>query len=89
MEKEKNSTKFKVLIGVLTALLIALGVYTVSLYNDSKNTVANLETQKTLYTLKVQYLAKARMSTDTPQRGHGVQALAHPYQLPQDLRRLP
>ncbi|MAO08896.1 MAG: hypothetical protein CL596_09315 [Alteromonas sp.] len=47
MEKEKNSTKFKVLIGVLTALLIALGVYTVSLYNDSKNTVANLETQKT------------------------------------------
>lgn len=46
MDKENNSTKFKVLIGVLTALLIALGVYTVSLYNDSKNTVAGLENQK-------------------------------------------
>ena len=47
MEKERSSTKFKILIGVLTALLIALGVYTVSLYNDSKNTVAGLEKQKT------------------------------------------
>jgi len=46
MDKENNSTKFKVLIGVLTALLIALGVYTVSLYNDSKNTVTALENQK-------------------------------------------
>ncbi|MEZ4858522.1 MAG: hypothetical protein R2781_06895 [Flavobacteriaceae bacterium] len=46
MNHESNSTKFKVLIGVLTALLIALGVYTVSLYNDSKNTVAGLEKQK-------------------------------------------
>jgi cell division protein FtsB len=46
MDKENNSTKFKVLIGVLTALLIALGVYTVSLYNDSKNTVTGLENQK-------------------------------------------
>lgn len=46
MNNESNSTKFKVLIGVLTALLIALGVYTVSLYNDSKNTVAGLEKQK-------------------------------------------
>lgn len=47
MNNESNSTKFKILIGVLTALLIALGVYTVSLYNDSKNTVAGLEKQKT------------------------------------------
>ncbi len=46
MDNENNSTKFKVLIGVLTALLIALGVYTVSLYNDSKNTVTALENQK-------------------------------------------
>lgn len=46
MDKENSSTKFKVLIGVLTALLIALGVYTVSLYNDSKNTVTGLENQK-------------------------------------------
>ncbi len=47
MNNESNSTKFKILIGVLTALLIALGVYTASLYNDSKNTVAGLEKQKT------------------------------------------
>ncbi|MBW2937068.1 hypothetical protein KXJ69_03060 [Aureisphaera sp. CAU 1614] len=46
MNNESNSTKFKILIGVLTALLIGLGVYTVSLYNDSKNTVAGLEKQK-------------------------------------------
>lgn len=46
MDKENNNSKFKVLIGVLTALLIALGVYTVSLYNDSKNTVTGLENQK-------------------------------------------
>lgn len=47
MEPEKNNTKFKVLIGVLTALLIALGIYTASLYNESKSTVAGLEKQKT------------------------------------------
>lgn len=47
MSTENNSTKFKVLIGVLSALLIALAVYTVTLYNDSKNTVSSLETQKT------------------------------------------
>lgn len=46
MDKENNSARYKVLIGVLTVLLIALGVYTVSLYNDSKNTVAGLENQK-------------------------------------------
>ncbi len=47
MSNENNSTKFKVLIGILSAMLIALAVYTVSLYNDSKNTVSNLEKQKT------------------------------------------
>jgi hypothetical protein len=46
MEPDNNSTKFKVLIGVLTLLLIGLAVYTVSLYNDSKNTVSGLEQQK-------------------------------------------
>ncbi|MAP54027.1 hypothetical protein [Altibacter sp.] len=46
MTTETNSTKFKVLIGVLSALLIALAVYTVTLYNDSKNTVTGLEKQK-------------------------------------------
>lgn len=47
MSTENNSTKFKILIGVLSALLIALAVYTVTLYNDSKNTVTGLEKQKT------------------------------------------
>lgn len=46
MTTENNSTKFKVLIGILSALLIALAVYTVTLYNDSKNTVSGLEQQK-------------------------------------------
>ena len=35
---ENSSTKFKVLIGILSALLIALAVYTITLYNDSKST---------------------------------------------------
>lgn len=47
MTTENNSTKFKILIGILSALLIALAVYTVTLYNDSKNTVTGLEKQKT------------------------------------------
>lgn len=47
MTTENSTNKFKVLIGVLSALLIALAVYTVSLYNDSKNTVSGLEQQKT------------------------------------------
>ncbi|HNP67933.1 MAG TPA: hypothetical protein PKH16_08525 [Aequorivita sp.] len=45
-ENENNSGKFKILIGVLSVLLIALAVYTVTLFNDSKNTVSNLEMQK-------------------------------------------
>lgn len=46
IENENNSGKFKILIGVLSVLLIALAVYTVTLFNDSKNTVSNLEMQK-------------------------------------------
>ncbi len=46
MEPENNSAKFKILIGILSVLLIGLAVYTVSLYNDSKNTVSGLEQQK-------------------------------------------
>ncbi len=45
-ENENNSGKFKILIGVLSVLLIALAVYTVTLFNDNKSTVSNLETQK-------------------------------------------
>ena len=46
MDSDNNSTKFKILIGILSVLLIGLAVYTVSLYNDSKNTVSSLEHQK-------------------------------------------
>jgi len=46
MSSETNGTKFKILIGVLSVLLIALAVYTVSLYNDSKDKVTGLEQQK-------------------------------------------
>ena len=43
MDTENNSSKFKILIGVLSVLLISLAVYTVTLYNDSKNTVSGLD----------------------------------------------
>jgi len=46
MNTENNSSKFKVLVGVLSVLLIGLAVYTVILYNDSKDTVSGLEQQK-------------------------------------------
>ncbi len=46
MTTENNTTKFKVGIGILSLLLIALAVYTVILYNDSKSTVSGLEVQK-------------------------------------------
>ncbi|GHC45783.1 hypothetical protein [Ulvibacter litoralis] len=46
MDTENNSSKFKILIGVLSVLLIGLAVYTVSLYNDSKTAVTGLEQQK-------------------------------------------
>lgn len=45
-ENENNSGKFKILIGVLSVLLIALAVYTVTLFNDNKSTISNLESQK-------------------------------------------
>lgn len=45
-ESENNSGKFKILVGVLSLLLIALAVYTVTLFNDSKNKVSTLEIQK-------------------------------------------
>lgn len=45
-ENQKNNGKFKILVGVLSVLLIALAVYTVSLFNDRKSTVTTLESQK-------------------------------------------
>lgn len=47
MTAENQNTKYKVIVGILTALLIALGVYTYTLYQDSKSTVSILEQQKT------------------------------------------
>ena len=46
MSEQKGSLKYKVLIGVLAILLIGLAIYTVSMYKDSKNTVAGLEQQR-------------------------------------------
>lgn len=46
MATQEGSLKYKVLIGVLTILLIGLVIYTVSMYKDSKNTVAGLEQQR-------------------------------------------
>lgn len=46
MTTESNSTKFKVLIGILSLLLIALAVYTVKLYNDSKDNEVSLTSEK-------------------------------------------
>ena len=46
MSTQEGSLKYKVLIGVLAVLLIGLAIYTVSMYKDSKNTVAGLEQQR-------------------------------------------
>ncbi|HZW77869.1 MAG TPA: hypothetical protein VFF21_06155 [Flavobacteriaceae bacterium] len=43
---ENQGGKFKILVGVLSLLLIALAVYTITLFNDSKTKVSNLESQK-------------------------------------------
>jgi cell division protein FtsB len=46
MNAESNTPKFKIIIGILSFLLIALSVYTVILFNDNKETVSGLEEQK-------------------------------------------
>jgi len=46
MSTENNNTKFKVLLGILSVLLIVLSVYTFRLYNSSKNTESTLTSQK-------------------------------------------
>jgi len=56
MSNENNNTKFKVIVGLLSAMLIALAVYTVSLYNDSKNTASGLEQQKAEIEIELQDL---------------------------------
>ncbi|MCF6307624.1 MAG: hypothetical protein L3J09_06690 [Flavobacteriaceae bacterium] len=46
MSTEENNNKFKIIVGILTLLLIVLAVYTVTLYNDNKDTVTILQDQK-------------------------------------------
>ena len=46
MNIENSNNKFKILIGILSLLLIALTIYTVTLYNENKVTLAGLEEQK-------------------------------------------
>jgi len=46
MSTENNSTKFKILIGILSLLLIALAVYTFTIYNDRDEKVTSLEREK-------------------------------------------
>ena len=46
MNTGENNNKFKIIVGILTLLLIVLAVYTVTLYNDNKDTVTILQDQK-------------------------------------------
>ncbi len=46
MDTENKNNKFKILVGVLSLLLIVLAVYTIKLYNDSKDTATILQEQK-------------------------------------------
>jgi len=46
MNVQKGGLKYKVLIGILSMLLIGLAIYSISMYKDSKNTVASLERQR-------------------------------------------
>ena len=46
MDTENKNNIFKILVGVLSLLLIVLAVYTIKLYNDSKDTAIILQEQK-------------------------------------------
>ena len=58
MSTENSTTKFKVLIGVLAFLLIALGIYTVSLYNSSRETTNSLTEDKVKIEAELESLIK-------------------------------
>lgn len=58
MNTEENNNKFKIIVGILTLLLIGLAVYTVTLYNDNKDTVTILEDQKTDIESELQELSE-------------------------------
>lgn len=46
MDTENKNNVFKILVGILSLLLIVLAVYTIKLYNDSKDTAIILQEQK-------------------------------------------
>lgn len=46
MTETNNNARFKILIGVLTVLLIGLGVYTFTLFKDSNETISTLDKEK-------------------------------------------
>ena len=46
MNIEENNNKFKVIAGVLALFLVVLAVYTGKLYNDNKDTITILESEK-------------------------------------------
>lgn len=58
MSTENNTTKFKVLIGVLSFLLIALGIYTVNLYNSSREATTTLTEDKVKIEAELESLIK-------------------------------
>ncbi|MDC7997106.1 hypothetical protein [Gilvibacter sediminis] len=58
MSTENSTTKFKVLVGVLAFLLIALGIYTVSLYNSSRETTNSLTEDKVKIESELESLIK-------------------------------
>ena len=46
MNIEENNNKFKVIAGVLALFLVVLAVYTGKLYNDNKDTITILKSEK-------------------------------------------
>lgn len=58
MSTENSNTKFKVLIGVLSFLLVALAIYTVSLYNNSRETATTLTDDKVKIETELESLIK-------------------------------
>ncbi len=46
MSTENSTSKFKIIIGILAFLLVSIGIYTVSLYNNSKEKTDDLTEEK-------------------------------------------
>ena len=46
MSEEQSTKKYKMIIGVLAALLVILSIYTYSLYSSNQDVIGGLELQK-------------------------------------------